>query len=204
MVQGQVETMRNIGIFGERSRKSAAQEAKLQEELGRIIEHIARVQDGLGKWEIERTRTARRLALREPGVFVSEGQLSECLQNIADTKARIEAYKEEKIKTERAIAELQPTAAQIEARRALQKEFSQVAEKRLKKTRTVQEILQQLRVALQDRIELAKKMRTAAEGLECQLSGDALDESRFEDLLNSLPDDLLGASERAHAALSEL
>ncbi|MGA2982955.1 MAG: hypothetical protein ABSG32_04030 [Terriglobia bacterium] len=110
----------------------------------------------------------------------------------------LKAFQEEADKTQRAIDELAPTPAQIEARRALHREFVRFGYERLDKTRQVEGLLQQFRQLLEERNELAEKMRNVAKGLELEISGDGLDEGRFEKCLDYLPESLLSDSERWH------
>ena len=189
-----------LGIYDERSQRSILREATLREELGLIGQRITRTQESIEKLETNRARMARSLALMEPARFREE-QLDECIQNLESARVRLKIYEQEREKTNQAISEICPTAARLKVRQALQDEFAQLADKRIKKTRQAQALLGQFRQALQERVELAAKMRTAAEQLECDISGDGLDETRFDDLLASLPDDLLSASEVWHSSL---
>jgi chromosome segregation ATPase len=169
----------------------------LREELETIGQRISLTEGKIAELERDKSRMTRSLALIEPAMFREE-QLDECIQSIERARTRLKAYEEERTKNQQALTELCPTPARVKARQALQEEFTQAGDKRIKKTRQVQGLLQQLRQALQERIDLGCKMRSAAEGLECDISGDALDEMRFEDCLASLPDDLLSASETWH------
>jgi chromosome segregation ATPase len=198
-METQTSAAQGIRICGDRSESSRIQERKLRGELEKIGQCISRVEGNVAELEADRSRVARSIAIGE--VRFHQGMLEECIRRINNTRESSKAYEEERAKTEQAIAALTPTPEQIKARQALQQEFMELAKERLKKTRQVQELLRELRQALQERIELAGKMRNVAKGLECEISGDDLDERRFEDCLAFLPNDLLSASEEWHHCL---
>lgn len=193
----QDKSTQELGAYNDRSQRSLAEESKLREELERISRHIARVDGGLADLEKDKLNIAHSIAVGEVGRF-HQGQLDECIRRINGTRDSLKAYQEARAQTEQAIAKCLPAPEQIQARRTLQGEFIKLAADRLKKTREVEGLLQQLRQALEKRVEVAEKMRKAATALECEISGDGLDESRFEECLASLPDNLLAASERWH------
>ena len=194
-MENQASAAQSAGIFSERSQMSITREGKLREEHGKISRYISRVESELAELERDKARMARLIA--------AEGQplqlrLADCIQHIDEVRASLKAFQEEADKTQRAVDELTPTPAQIEARRALHRELVGFGHERLDKTRQVEGLLQQLRQALEERNELAEKMRNAAKSLKLEISGDGLDEGRFEECLDSLPESLLSDSERWH------
>jgi chromosome segregation ATPase len=189
-----------IDISGERSQRSITREMTLRGELTKILARISRTNESIAGFEREKSRIGRALALMEP-VFFGEEKLDEQIQGIEAARARLLIYEGERAKTEQAIAELSATPARTKIRQAMQEEFIQLAEKRIKKTRQVQGLVEQLRQALEERLELTEKLKNLAKGLECDLSGDCLDEARFEDTLTSLPKDILSSSEAWHSSL---
>ncbi len=196
----EVTDVQDIGIFSDRSPRSRAQEKRLQEEADKIAQYISRLEGELEGMEKDRSRMVRLIALGEVH-SMSQSRLDECVRLIHDTRDNLEALKKERAKTEQEIAAFSPSPAQSQARSAEQLEFTELAKKRFAKTKEVEALLQQFRRALRERIELAGKMRQIAEGLDCEIIGDALDEGRFEHCFNSLPDDLLAESERWQSAL---
>ena len=198
----QASEVQDIGIFSDRSPRSKIQESKLQEELEKIDRYVSRLEGELAELEAQRSKMIRLFAIGEASGY-TQTRLDECVRIIHDTRDNLEALKKERTKTAEAIAGLHPTPAQSQARSALQSEFIGLTKKRFEKTKQVQALIEQLRQALKERIELAGKMREAAELLDCEIHGDALDEAGPEDCLNVLPFDLLTASERWHTALLE-
>jgi len=198
----QASEVQDIGIFSDRSPRSKIQESKLQGELEKINQYLSRLEGELAELEVQRSRMIRLFAIGEAQGF-TQTRLDECVRMIHDTRDNLEALKKERTKTEEAIAGLHPTPAQSHARSALQSEFTDLAKKRFEKTKRVQSLIEQLRQALNERIELAGKMREAADSLDCEIHGDVLDEAGCEDCLSALPSDLLTASERWHTTLLE-
>jgi chromosome segregation ATPase len=196
----QAKSTQELGVYNDRSQRSLAEESKLRKELERITLHISHVEGGLADLEKDKLKIARSIAVGERDRF-DQRHLDECIRRLNETRDSLKAYQEARAGIEQAIAKCSPTPEQIQARRALQTEFTKLAADRLKKTREVERLLQQLRQALQERVEVAEKMRKVAEALECEISGDGLDESRFEGCLASLPDNLLSASERWHEVI---
>lgn len=196
----QASDVQDIGIFSDRSPRSQAQEKRLQEEAEKIRWYMSRLEEQLEGMEKDRSKIVRSIALGEANAM-SHNRLDECARMIHDRGDNLEALKKEQAKTEKEIAALSLTPEQSQARKALQSGFTELAKRRLAKTQGVQALLQQLRQALGERMELTAKMRESAEALDCEISGDALDEYRFEDCFNALPDDLLTESERWQSAL---
>jgi chromosome segregation ATPase len=196
----QAKSTQELDVYNGRSQRSLAEEGKLRSDLERICLHIAHVESGVAELEKDKLKIARSIAIGERERF-HQGHLDECIRRINETRDSLKAYQEARAGTEQAIAKCAPTPERIQARRGLQNEFTKLAADRLKKSREVERLLQQLRQALQERVELAEKMRKVAGALECEISGDGLDESRFENCLASLPDNLLSASERWHEAI---
>ena len=196
----QTSEVQDIGIFSDQSPRSKHREGHLQEEVYKINQYIVRLEGELVGLEADRSKMLRLVATGR-GNELHPSRLEDCVRQIRDVRDNLEALKNERMKTEQEIAALHCTPEQAEARRALQVQFTDLAKKRLAKTKQAETLLQQFRQALSERIELAGKMRTAAEALDCEISGDVLDEGRFEDCLGALPDDLLPASERWQSAL---
>jgi len=193
--------IQQIGILDDRSPQSRKEESKLQGELDKINKYSYRLEGELEELETHRLKMLRLIALGEAQA-VHHNNLEDSVRLIRDTRDNLEALKKERTKTEEAITALHPTEAQLQARRGLQQEFTQLAKKRLDKTRNVQKQLEQLRQILTERIDLTDKMKSIAERLECEVSGDILDSDRFEECLAALPYDLLTASERWQQTLS--
>ncbi|MGC9995271.1 MAG: hypothetical protein ABSE79_08100 [Terriglobia bacterium] len=196
----QAKGTQELDVYSDQSQRSLAEESKLRKELERICLHIAHVESGLADLEKDKLKIARSIAVGERERF-HQGHLDECIRRLNETRDSLKAYQEARVGTEQAVAKCAPTPEQIQARRGFQSEFTKLAADRLKKTREVERLLQQLRQALQERVEVAEKMRKVAEALECEISGDGLDESRFEVCLAALPDNLLSASERWHEVI---
>jgi hypothetical protein len=196
----QTSDVQDIGIFSERSPRSQAAEKRLQDEAMKIGQYISRLEGELEVLEKDRTNMLRLMALGE-AYPASRSRLEDCVRLIHETRDNLEALKKEQAKTDKDIAGLCPTSEQTQARRALQSQFGKLAKERFAKTVEVQGLLGKLRQALDERIELAGKLRTAAQTLDCEIVGDVLDEARFENCRDSLPDDLLAESERWQSAL---
>ena len=187
--------MQDTSIFDERSQQSKAKEVNLRARLARADGQLGFFNHQLDELERDKTCMARKILSGDQHIF-SPALLDECVRRINEKREIIKVFETEREDTQRAIDALTPTSEQVTARRKLQSEFSLLAGARLKKTRQVEGFLQQLREALQDRMEVAAKMREIAGGLEFEISGDNLDVQRFADCLDSLPENLLTDSER--------
>lgn len=70
-----------------------------------------------------------------------------------------------------------------------------MAAERLEKDKQVNDALASLRQAIQERTGLTARMKESAAALDFTSDGDSLDAQRFDELVASLPEDLLAGSQ---------
>jgi hypothetical protein len=128
------------------------------------------------------------------GDFKFQAGLDLAIAQLATVRARIEPYKAEAARLEAEIQALQPSQVEIEDRHERQREFASLAGERLEYDREAERLVKELRSILRTRSELTTAMATSAKLFD--LADDALDASRVEKLLDSLPESIMPQSER--------
>jgi hypothetical protein len=118
------------------------------------------------------------------------------IAQLATVRARIEPYKAEAARLEAEIQALQPSQVEIEDRHERQREFASLTSERLEYDREAERLVKELRSILRTRSELTTAMATSAKLFDLAVLDDALDASRVEKLLDSLPESIVPQSER--------
>jgi hypothetical protein len=137
--------------------------------------------------------------LRTSGRKVDHSVLSMVLEELEDTRRKLEAYKEERASVEKMIVQLAPSPGALGARAKEQQQLGQLAAERLEKDKRVNDLVGSLRQALQERAGLTVRMNKSASILDFTSNDDFLDARRFDELPASLPEDLLVWSENRAA-----
>ena len=180
-----------------RSQASILQEKHLQISLKKVETAITRTQERIEELEIDIARVTKDV-LNDGRVYLQR-KLDEEIAELTTQRGRIDPYNHERARIQAEIEGLFPSPAQVQARAEQQGQFAKLENERLGKDRRADQLLAELRQILRERNELTTEMAKSAELFDLTVSGDALDASRFEQLLASLPEELLASSERWHA-----
>jgi hypothetical protein len=175
-----------------RSQHSMLAEKKLRDLLQMAQAAVASTERKVSELEGVVERLTGRVATFGDIKF-QEG-LDLALAQLATVRARIEPYKAEAARLEAEIQALQPSQVEIEDRHERQREFASLAGERLEYDREAERLVKELRSILRTRSELTTAMATSAKLFD--LADDALDASRVEKLLDSLPESIMPQSER--------
>jgi hypothetical protein len=175
-----------------RSQHSMLAEKKLRDALQRAQAAVASTERKVSELEGVVERLTGRVATFGDIKF-QEG-LDLAIAQLATVRARIEPYKAEAARLEAEIQALQPSQVEIEDRHERQREFASLAGERLEYDREAERLVKELRSILRTRSELTTAMATSAKLFD--LADDALDASRVEKLLDSLPESIMPQSER--------
>ena len=179
-----------------RSQHSMLAEKKLRAALQRAQAAVASTEQKVSELEGTVARLTGRVATF--GDFKFQQGLDLAIAKLATVRARIDPYKAEVARLEAEIQALQPSQVEIEARHEGQREFASLASERLEYDREADRLVKELRTVLRTRSELTTAMGAAAELFDLEILNDALDASRVEKLLDSLPESILPQSERWH------
>jgi hypothetical protein len=125
---------------------------------------------------------------------ITRPHLEEKTRELAGFREQLSGQKASLAELEAKIAGMNPTPGQIEARAAAGEKFEHLAILRNEIDAQIDPHLRELRSLLEQRNMLSPSLAEAAEAFDLQLPSDALDTSRFERLLSSLPKDMLTAS----------
>lgn len=177
-----------------RSRRSILKEHDLREAIKRVGVAIAVTTRRIGELEpaIERTT---KLVIHEGNSMVRYN-LDEMLKDLAGQRDFLKACQNERSSIEAEIAKLAPGPVECKVRLAHQERVASLVGARFEKDREADRLIEELKRVLGERSELTSKMAEPCEALDLEIGADGLDETRFEKLLSSLPDELLTASER--------
>jgi hypothetical protein len=177
-----------------RSQRLALEEKDLRAALQMAQAAVASTEVKSSELEATVARLSGRVATFGDVKF-QEG-LDLAIAKLATVRARIEPYKAEVSRLEAAIQALQPSQVEIEARHERQREFASLASERLEWDREAERLIEELRTVLRTRCELTMVMATSAKLFDLAVLDDALDASRVEKLLDSLPESIVPQSER--------
>jgi hypothetical protein len=177
-----------------RSQRSCLQQAKLEQQRKRCEDLIHYCERSIG--ELEKSKEAQLKAQMERRAGSAQF-LGRTLTELAEENAKVAAYKERRAFIQSqvdALANVSPSEAAQRAER--QAALARLVADRLEKDRELGAALKQFRQLLAQRAELSAKVTQAASAVEITVKGDGLDEERFKALLDSLPAEVAGASER--------
>jgi hypothetical protein len=177
-----------------RSQHSMLAEKKLRADLQRAQAAVASTGEKVSELAGSVARMTSRVATFGDIKF-QEG-LDLAIAQLATVRARIDPYKAEVARLEAAIQALQPSQVEIEARHEGQREFASLASERLEWDREAERLVKELRTVLRTRSELTTAMAASAELFDLPVLNNALDASRVEKLLDSLPESIMPQSER--------
>jgi len=188
-MENEVNQMR--APYSPRSQRSVLEEDRLQGNLGKIDDLIQHTERKIAELEKDKARTLKRI----PTGKVDQVFLSRTLADLEDNRRKLAAYKEERASAEKVIAQLAPTSGALAARAKEQQRLAQLAAERLEKDRQVNDLVGSLRQALQERTILTATMKESIATLDFAADDGLLDAQRFDELVVSLPEDLLARSE---------
>jgi hypothetical protein len=177
-----------------RSQHSMLAEKELRAALQMAQAAVASTEVKVSELEGVIERLTRRVATF--GDFKFQQGLDLAIAQLATVRARIEPYKSEAACLEAEIQALQPSQVEIAGRRERQREFASLASERLEWDREAERLIEELRTVLRTRCELTMVMATSAKLFDLAVLDDALDASRVEKLLDSLPESIVPQSER--------
>jgi hypothetical protein len=177
-----------------RSQHSMLAEKKLRDLLQMAQAAVASTERKVSELEGVVERLTGRVATF--GDFKFQAGLDLAIAQLATVRARIEPYKAEAARLEAEIQALQPSQVEIEARHERQRVFASLACERLEYDRKAELLVKELRTVLRTRSEMAAAMGAGAELFDLEILNDALDASRVEKLLDSLPESIVPQSER--------
>lgn len=174
-----------------RSRKSVLEQRQLQRSLAEIESLQSYAEKRIAALQENKERQITSTNLRS---LVSDRALSEILREMEDKKLKVAAYTERAEALRSQIGSLCYAGAKELAKgRKQRRQLARLAGQRLELDRKIEAALPGLRRLLEERASLTDEMRPLAASID--LSVD-LDRTRFDDLLSSLPETVLPASER--------
>jgi len=177
-----------------RSQRLAFEEQNLRKELAHAAASTAATERKISESEDVVAGLSRRIATGAAGRFVES--LDRENERLGALRGRLEAYKGAQGEIERTIAALVPTEEQTSTRQRHQREFRETAESRLECDRKAEHLLEQLRAVLLKRGELTEHLAACAVRLELPAFASDLGGGPFTNLLGTLPENGLTASER--------
>jgi len=189
------EVNQTTAAYSLRSQRNLGREAELRGDLAKCEARIGYSERKIAELEADKARQLKA-SLRGGG---GGGQwLGRTLEELEGKNREAVAYREQRDHIQTEIANLAPGPAQAAERAQRQNHLAQLATDRLKKDELAEGALKGLRRLLEERAELTAKMLKAAEAIDLTIGEDRLDSRRFEELLVSLPEDLLAGSNRWH------
>ena len=174
-----------------RSQRSLLEEDRLRGEIRAIDDLIGSTERKVLELEKGKARTLGRI----PAGAVNQGYLSSVLEDLEDNRRKLTAYREQRALVENKIAQLAPSPRALGTRAKEQHRLAQLTAERSGKDKQVNDALASLHQALQERAGLTARMKEPATALDLASDGDSLDAERFDELLASLPEDLLARSQ---------
>jgi len=185
------EVNQTTTAYSLRSQRAMIEEDRLRGNLEKIDGLIRHAEMKIAELERDKARTLAQI----PTENVNQTFLSFTLEALEDNHRKLAAYKEERASAEKTIAQLAPSPAALAARTKEQQQLAQLAAERLEKDREVNDAVASLRQVLKARAALTSKMRESAASLDFTSNDEFLDAQPFDELLASLPEDLLARSQ---------
>ena len=179
-----------------RSQRSFIVEAQLRADIKKVTEAKSRAECKISELETEKARTSKLLGLRADNAPWIRAQFNDALMEIENARALITSFERLISEYQEAIEKLTPSSEQLEVRSKQQQQFAQLALGRVEQDRQADELVKELRDILSKRDGLTAEMKGIAKALDLNVEDGGLDESRFSELLASLPGEQAGASER--------
>lgn len=165
-------------------------EWQLEKEVAVCQQQIAMYERDLGKSEEDKTRQIRQIA---SGHGYAHAILKGVMAEIQNAERMISSFKERVAVLQTEIKTLrEPTCEEKTARADRQGILAGLAAERLLKDEGAECALQYLRRILWERSTLTLRMKELAREIDLQVGN--FDDDRFDAVLRSLPDDLLGES----------
>jgi len=122
--------------------------------------------------------------------------LPESLNELEGRRKELAAFEAHSADLRSQIASLRPTASQAEERAKHQRSLAKLARQRLHGDREISSVVEKLRALLNARHQLTDEMIEVAGKIDFSFKAGALDESRFDGLLEALADDVVAGSEQ--------
>jgi hypothetical protein len=180
--------------YSARSKRTEQSEKVLRIHREKIDRALAEVRRQIADLE-EATRKLSSEMADSPNGRTQEN-LQRGLADIDTKRSLIKIYEQDGADTEAQIQKLVPSPEQARERLEGQRRLERLAGERLEKDLQADRLLEMLSGVLRKRLELGAEMANLAASLDIRLEHDGLDDSRFKELLYSLPDEVSGASKR--------
>jgi hypothetical protein len=174
-----------------RSQKSLKSQHEIEEKIGKFENLIAGEEKSIKAAEINRTRQANLVA---GGQYVYQVALSKSIEEIAERKGRIAAYREVASDLRAEMKALVPSPAQAAERAAKQAELAKLAKERIEAVESIDAAIRVLGQRLNVHAKLTAAMVKLAR--EIDFTGEDFDSPRFDNLALSLPTAMQAESRR--------
>jgi hypothetical protein len=176
------------GNWSHQSQKDRIEQIETAEQIERCDSFIAIFEDQLVKAERAVECQVGNTVRREG---FADYILPSWLREVDSLRAKIGAYKQQRTSLQARLDGLSNPAPELAAeRQQKQRRLARLAATRLEIDRAIGERLEALQNALNEREELTRSMLQEAEGIAFSGAEDWIDQRRFDDLREQLPQDL--------------
>ncbi len=176
-----------------RSQKSQLEEVRLKKELAGCQVRISLCQKAITEGE---EKAARLTSAAASGRALYFQNLPDTLNELEGRRKELAAFEAHSTTLRSQIADLRPSASEAAERAKHQNSLAKLARQRLHGDREISSVVEKLRGLLNARHQLTDEMIEVAGKIDFSFKTGALDESRFDGLLDTLADDVAAGSEQ--------
>jgi len=176
-----------------RSQKCELEEVRLKKELAGCQARITLCQKAITEGE---EKCARLTSAASNGQQLYFQNLPDTLNELEGRRKELAAFEKHSAELLSRIAALHPSASQAAERAKQQSSLAKLARQRFHGDGEIADTVERLRALLNARQQVTEKMIEVATKIDFSFRTGAFDESRFEALLEALPDDAAAGSKQ--------